>query len=194
MHPTQFDHGQILAQTPLPGIPIPEHATPDDFTHSLGPLGAEMLWRSIENGLFVDPQDSQVSVMDPDCLDHAPKITPEDRNISWNTWTAEDILLRDRVLGRLWDVESYMRCFDTPHPKRVAFDGPWEDLEPAKDSLTSIGSANPGQIVLVRSGEAKTPKLGFRTCDDRIIVPSAATIDGEKKGTGIAAFVNHLTR
>lgn len=35
-------------------------------------------------------------------LRHAPKITTEDRHIAWNTMTAEEILRRDRVLGRLW--------------------------------------------------------------------------------------------
>jgi methionyl-tRNA formyltransferase len=197
MHPTQFDQGHILSQTPLPGIPIPENCTPDALIRILGPLGAEILCQGIENSLFVDPQDSRVSVPGPELLDHAPKITPDDRNISWTTWTADDILLRDRVLGRLWDMESYVRCFGMrtfDMPKRVSFDGPWTKLEPRTCSLTSFGPAAPGQIVLVCTGESKPSKLGFRTYDDQIVVPSAATIDGQKKGTGAAAFVNHLTR
>ena len=194
MHPTRFDQGHILSQTPLPGITIPDDCTPDALIRMLGPLGADVLCNGIENGLFIDPQDNRASASDPGRLDHAPKITPEDRNISWTAWTTDEILLRDRVLGRLWDTESYMRCFDTPYPKRIAFDGPWRKLELDVSSFTPFGSSSPGQIALVRSGDSRTLELGFRTCDDQIVMPLAATIDGQKKGTGVAAFVNHLTR
>lgn len=194
MHPTKFDHGQILAQTPRPGILVPADCTPDDLVHSLGPLGADMLCHGIESGQFIDRLESRIITQEPDHVEHAPKITPEDRNISWETWDADEILLRDRVLGRLWDMESYMRCFESPHHKRVAFDGPWKKFEPHIGSSTFLGPVTPGQIVLVRSGKSKRPELGFRTCDGGVIIPSAATIDGEKKGTGITAFINHLTR
>jgi len=34
----------------------------------------------------------------------APKISPEDRHVDWNSWTAEDILRKHRVIGPLWNM------------------------------------------------------------------------------------------
>jgi methionyl-tRNA formyltransferase len=193
MHPTRFDHGVVLSQTSPPGIPIPEGSTPDDLIHTLGPLCAELLCRGIESSLFANPKDARASLDDPDQIDHAPKIISEDRKINWKTWTADELVLRDRVLGRLWDMKSYMRCFGSRHPKRVAFDGPWTAVNPETASVTGYGEDSPGQLVLVRHKDSKKPRLAFRTCDQRIIIPTAVTIDGQKKGTG-EAFVNHLIR
>jgi methionyl-tRNA formyltransferase len=193
MHPTRFDHGVVLSQTPAPGIPIPEDCTSKDLIEILGPVGAELLCQGIEDGLFVDLKGARAEPLESDKLEHAPKITPEDRHIDWATWNADEILLRDRVLGRLWDLETYAHCFDSG-PKRVAFEGPWTKEDVAIASVTALGSAAPGQLVLLRTEESRIPKLGFQTCDHQIIVPLAATIDGEKKGTGIAAIVNHLSR
>ena len=193
MHPTRFDHGTILSQTPAPGIPILEDSTPRDLIETLGPVGAELLCQGIDDGLFIDPVDARPDSQELGDLDHAPKITPEDRHIDWETWTVEEILHRDRILGRLWDMETYGRCFDS-NPKRVAFEGPWTKADAATASITAVGSAAPGRIVLLRSDGSRTPKLGLQTFDHQIVVPSAATIDGEKKGTGIAAMINHLSR
>lgn len=193
MHPTRFDHGVVLSQTPAPGTPISEDCTPKDLIDTLGPIGAELLCQGIEDGLFVDPKDDRAKNLESHELDHAPKITPADRHIDWKTWTADEIMLRDRVLGRLWDVETYRHCFDSG-TKRVAFEGPWLQEDAANVSITALGSAVPGQVVLLSTVGSRMPKLGFLTCDHQIIVPSAATIDGEKKGTGIAAIVNHLSR
>ncbi|KAK4958663.1 Methionyl-tRNA formyltransferase [Elasticomyces elasticus] len=35
---------------------------------------------------------------------YAPKLGPGDRRIDWTTWTAEDIVIRSRILGNLWDI------------------------------------------------------------------------------------------
>lgn len=194
MHPTKFDHGIILSQTPSPGVPILESSTQDDLIHTLGPIGADILCDGIENGLFIEPEEARLATHATAHLDHAPKITPEEREIRWNFWTSDEMLLRDRVLGRLWDMKSYLLCFGSRDPKRVAFDGPWQKVEASSSSYTEFGPAGPGQMVLLDSGHSKRSKLGFKTCDGQILVPSACTIDGQKKGTGVAAFINHLTR
>ena len=193
MHPTRFDHGVVLSQTPAPGIPIPKDCTAKDLIETLGPLGAELLCQGVQDGLFVDPKAARTETLEMDELELAPKITPEDRHIDWASWNADEILLRDRVLGRLWDLQTYARCFDSLS-KRVAFEGPWTKEDATTTSTTALDSAVPGHAVILRTEESKKPKLGFQTCDHQIVVPSAATIDGEKKGTGIAAIVNHLTR
>ena len=187
MHPTRFDHGTILAQTPSPGIAVPEDCTPDELLKVLGPLGADMLCNGIEQGLFVPTQENAgAGIPDPQQLDHAPKITPEDRHIDWSTWTADGIILRDRVLGRLWDMETYKRC-SAFTSKRVTFHGPWTKLRSREPP-----SGTPGQPIIVTSEGSKEFKLGMRTCDEQIILPAAATVDGEKKGTGLAALIDRL--
>lgn len=192
MHPTQFDRGMILAQTSPPGILVPEDCTSDQLLNIVGPLSAQILCHGIEEGLFVPPlKDIRAGVSEAHQLDHAPKITSEDRHIDWNTWTADEIILRDRVLGRLWDNDIYQRR-SNPLSKRVTFHGPW--TKASKDTTESYTShsATPGQPISVSAENSKVVKLGIRTCDQQVVVPSAATIDGEKKGTGLVALINHL--
>jgi methionyl-tRNA formyltransferase len=43
LHPAQFDGGTVLAQTPSPGIMIPDGANADDLTKRLADEGANML-------------------------------------------------------------------------------------------------------------------------------------------------------
>ena len=130
MHPTRFDHGTVLAQTPLPGVPVPPECTPDELLKVLGLLGAELLCDGVENGVFVPPLvDAREGVPEPEQIEHAPKITPEERHLDWTSWTADEVRLRDKVLGRLWDSETYSRSFangSQVSPKRITFHGPWD--------------------------------------------------------------------
>ena len=150
-----------------------------------------MLCNGIEEGLFVPPlEDVRADVDDPKSLDHAPKITPADRQIDWRQWTADEILLRDRVLGRLWDFETYESCMHSSS-KRVTFHGPWTKASGSTVDPSATSSSAPGQLVCVNGENSKDVKLGIRTCDQQLVIPAAATIDGEKRGTGLAALINH---
>ncbi|KAI9664496.1 MAG: Methionyl-tRNA formyltransferase [Bathelium mastoideum] len=119
LHPKHFDQGAIVAQTPRPGIVVPnrERCTPDQLLHVLAPVGGEMLVEALEEKLFMHPINSIepfTGLGDATELFHAHKIMSNDRRIDWNTWTADDILLRQRVLGKLWDDEVYRRCSFSP--------------------------------------------------------------------------------
>jgi methionyl-tRNA formyltransferase len=192
MHPTRFDHGIIIDQTPAPGIPIPSDASPDQLLKTLGPLGAEMLCHGIEDGLFVPPiKDIREGVADPQPLDHAPKLTPEDRHIDWNTWKGEDVLIRDRALGRLWDTETYSRCLEGRPAKRLTFHGPWTEESVKFSASDGTESQLTGQPMLLER-LPKDRQLGIRTVDRRIMVPASVTIEGEGKGKGLPALINGL--
>ena len=187
MHPTQFDHGAILAQTPYPGVPVSPDGNPDELSKTLGPLGAEMLCRGIDSGIFVSPVGDLVEDRSQlQQLDHAPKITAEDRHINWSIWTSDEVLLRDRVLGRLWDAETYSRCFPHKAPKRVAFQGPWS----VRHDVTESGGV--GEPILLQAGQERGLNLGFCTADGLIVSPTSATIEGEGKGKGLNALVNGI--
>ena len=187
MHPSKFDHGIVLDQTPLPGIPVPGDATPDSLVHALGPIGADMLSRGIDEGLFLPPLNS-VAVEPKSDVQLAPKITPSDRRIQWEAWSADEILIRDRALGSLWDLETYQACLPGSDAKRVTFHGPW-----AKLSNGSPGSANTStRCSPVLSPFQKGWGLGIRTADLQTMVPHAATIEGRPKGKGLQILIEKL--
>lgn len=113
LHPDRFDHGIILAQTPRPGfeIPEPETCTVDELRAFVAPIGADMLIDGIRQQVFVPPltdvgwyqgRDGDKSFIP------APMITPVDRHVAWRLWTADAILRRHRVIGRLWNYATVM--------------------------------------------------------------------------------------
>ena len=57
LHPTEFDAGIVLDQTPEPGVPIPNPAsyTYADLQRMSSVMSAEMLIKSIRERTFVPP-------------------------------------------------------------------------------------------------------------------------------------------
>lgn len=103
LHPKHFDRGQILAQTPQPGVEVSAEATPEDLIQDLGILGGQMLVDVLESGAFIPPlKEAGWYEKSGGPMDHAEKITPAHRFINFATDTAQDILTRHRVLGNLW--------------------------------------------------------------------------------------------
>ncbi len=187
MHPTKLDHGVIIDQTLAPGIAVPSESTPDELLELLTRLGAEMLCNAIESGSFLETS-SQVRVDIPrsESADYAPKVTPEDRCIDWHSWTADEILLRDRVLGRLWDMHVYSQCLPGKSPKRLTYHGPWRIAAEAQTS------ASQGRATLTGAGLDGDITLGITTADQKVLIPSAVTIEGESKGKGLRTLISGL--
>lgn len=186
-----FDQGTILAQTPLPGVWVPADCRPPELLDMLGPLGAKMLCKGIEDGLFVPPvrdvREGAPQLSEQQLL-HAPKIKPEDRHIDWQSWSADEILLRWRALGRLWDTQTYANCANNGSTsKRVTFSGPWTKQMAGAESQ----DIEPGQPVF--AGVDKS-KLGLSTVDGVIVVPASATIEGEQKDKGLATLLRSFKR
>lgn len=185
MHPTLFDHGTILAQTQSPGVPVPADSTPDSLLKTLSPLGAELLCRGINDATFVPPvKDVRVDFPEAQHADYAPKVTPEDRRINWTTWTSDEILLRDRVLGRLWDNKTYSECLPNRYPKRVTFQGPWHTLDHPGARFTA------GTPLTIHGGDSKAATLAIMTNDGKAVSPASVTVEGERKGNGVEALLN----
>lgn len=189
MHPTKFDHGVVLAQTPAPGIPIPDDATPQSLLETLGPMGADLLVKGIEEALFVPPhRDVCSDLPTPTNQAHAPKIHPTDRCIDWKTWTASEIFLRDRVLGRLWDSNLWARTNldqgrweGKMQSLRATFSGPWR----LAGTLPAGLEIEPGTPILrsgVRTGEEE---IWFATRDGKGVVPAGMTQESGRKDAGL---------
>ncbi|EGO60249.1 hypothetical protein NEUTE1DRAFT_119463 [Neurospora tetrasperma FGSC 2508] len=113
LSPQTFDAGTVIAQTPLPGIPIPHACTVSQLHDLLAPLGAEMLVSSLQKGLHVPPLtpviDNTIPPLIPSPVEnkrytHAPKITKADQRWSILKHSAADAALRARVCGAgsLW--------------------------------------------------------------------------------------------
>jgi methionyl-tRNA formyltransferase len=192
MHPEEFDHGMILDQTPSPGIEIGEECTTEDLTSQLGPLGAAMLRETIDQGLFISPEAvTRESEVESPSLKHAPKITPEDGRIDWDTWPSDRILRAGRALGRLWDTSTVLRCNAAAEECRVTFEGKWKLVDAGKvGDMSSMRPGSPGPIF---SQQTRQVEIAFRTIDGRFVSPGSVTVAGHGKGKGVAFLLRLLT-
>lgn len=103
LHPKHFDQGRILAQTPAPGLSIPDGTRAVDLEQRLAATGAEMLVEVLKTGTFAPPlQDVGWYAGSSGPTDHAPKITKQDRFVDFRAKTMDDILAMHYALGDLW--------------------------------------------------------------------------------------------
>ncbi|KAI8150647.1 Methionyl-tRNA formyltransferase [Colletotrichum sp. SAR 10_70] len=66
-----------------------------------------MLVDGLRRGLHVPPLKDvgwKPTEEEQEMLCHAPKLAKRDSQIDWSTWSADDIVLRQRVLGSLWSM------------------------------------------------------------------------------------------
>jgi methionyl-tRNA formyltransferase len=177
----------------------------------LGPMGARLLVRGIEDAVFVPPlrdvsgeaagtaaAGSRRPGPGPEPV-HAPKISPADREVDWASWAAEEILLRDRALGgRLWDGSLWARA--------GLDEGQWDAEKKGKKKFLRATFAGPWRVANGSGGEgleagkpflALDPMTGneevrFATVDGRAVVPTAITQESGRKGQGAGLLVERL--
>lgn len=111
LHPSKFDQGEVVDQMPRPGVELSYKASGKEGRNALvrnidklGLVGAEMLRENLASGRFLEkrkvgngPEIGEVR--------HARKLVPEDRRLRVREWSAKEVLVRDMVLGRLWETE-----------------------------------------------------------------------------------------
>ncbi|KAK5114999.1 hypothetical protein LTR85_010037 [Meristemomyces frigidus] len=190
MHPTKFDHGMVLDQS---RVDLPPDSQYQDLVGLLGPLGAKMLAKCIYHGNFVPPLQEAKGLRGLKAS-YAPKLTPEDRHINWDTWTADDIITRDKVIGRLWDTTTYTWCMGLPphegQARRLTYHGPWV-VHPKGDSYPETAvEANAGSPLPLT--DSRPARIGFCTVDKRLIMPSEVTIEGERRAEGLQKLAQNL--
>ncbi|KAL8674956.1 MAG: hypothetical protein Q9168_000659 [Polycauliona sp. 1 TL-2023] len=198
LHPTQFDEGRIVAQTPYPGI---EHraGTVEELQYLTAPLGADMLIQSLKDGSFVPPirevgwYNSAGTSKD---FTYASKIGPTDRHLDWATWSADDILRRQRVIGPLWNTTQIGNDSKRKELKRIIWDHGFHLLEEQCHLFPAVGHP----IIVGLRGAA--PKVYIRTCDGNVLVANSVKIEGETiaeashaaKRNGLAPIANRTDR
>ncbi len=105
LHPSRFDEGVILDQTPQPGLEMPnaDETTYKDLDTYLAPVGAKMLVDAIRNKVYMQPYNpvrlQQTNTQGS--LVHAPKLTTTFRAVDFEALTSAEILRRNRACGPL---------------------------------------------------------------------------------------------
>lgn len=173
LHPTKLDHGEILAQTEYPGF---EHlcSTVPQLVAMVAPKGAEMLVKGLIDRVYVPPTQHVGSPQIENGgrkLRHAAKITPEDRHIDWDTWTADRILRTHQVLGPLWNITQTSHA-DRIHEKRIIWAAGFRKAQDPMHIFPESGHP------IVRGLFSKTKSLCIRTCDGHTLFVDQVKVEG----------------
>ncbi|KAH0544675.1 hypothetical protein FGG08_001180 [Glutinoglossum americanum] len=184
LHPTSFDDGIILAQTPYPGFDIPnlETTTVQELQSFLAPKGAEMLVQGLRDRVFVPPlsdvgwwSNAQLNGQVPETR-YAPKITSGDRHIDWSSFTASQILRRQRILGPLWTMATSLSG-----RKRVIM------TLATRPVLENASVGETGLPFLWLSSGMEMPFLVVRTKDRQLLRIVRMTVEGERSEDAVKA-------
>ncbi|KAL8694741.1 MAG: hypothetical protein Q9218_000667 [Villophora microphyllina] len=177
LHPKEFDKGKIIAQTPYPGIKHTAESV-EQLRDLTAPLGAQILLDGIRDRLFVPPvqevgwyRGSQNSTT----FSHASKIGPKHRHIDWTTWSADEILWRQRIIGPLWSfTELLIRDKDgeRKETKRLIWDHGFRLLQEESYLFPAIGHP------IIVGLSKPTKKMYIRTCDGCVLVADKVKIEG----------------
>ena len=172
LHPTKFDHGVVLAQTPYPGIEH-ESTTVPELMALLAPEGAKLLVQGIKEGIYIPPFEdvSWCRTEDSQSIRLAPKIQPSDRHIDWASWTAVDIMRKHRVIGPLWNFASSSKP-EHDSSRRVIWTSGFRTVGTDR-SLNS----NAGHPVVTKSQSGQD--IYIKTCDSQILQVDEVKVEGE---------------
>ncbi|MCJ1293934.1 Methionyl-tRNA formyltransferase [Xylographa carneopallida] len=166
LHHHYFDQGDILLQTPHPGleIPNPNTITPNKLSAFLAPKGAELLLQGLRERVILSGSNPKPrsSLTRP-----APKITPQDRHIDWGKWSAQEILCRHRVIGPLWSKAAAGRLADG-NEKRIIWSSGFEKVH------ATMEDTEPGLGLISASDSA----IYVPTIDQQILRAESAIVEG----------------
>lgn len=154
-----------------------------ELLEQVAPAGADMLLTSIKNRLYLVDNNIHEEVRDVQeaavVARPAPKITSNDRFINWETWTADEIMRRHRVIGPLW---SSARFNDEEKVERRIIWSTGFD----QTSTTSTVHVPVGQPVVIGT-ESSAQNVYIRTCDDRMLAIGEIKIEGGEQAKPIQA-------
>ncbi len=201
LHPSRFDEGIILDQSPSPGIPIPnvDTITTRELTTLLAPYGAEMLVSGIRNRLYIPPyRPVETKANLGTSIKHAPKITTQMCAADFSAYTKEEILRRNRAIGPLHalaqdstDAQRVTRLkFGTDMRPPTTEDIP-EEMRSKVDSIPEgvpFAILEPGETIDQSSKPLIINTLASSNKSDRdrrIVVPTI-TVSSMKRGQAVA--------
>ncbi|KAH6875296.1 methionyl-tRNA formyltransferase [Alternaria rosae] len=180
LHPRHFDQGTILAQTPMPGYEIclpsePRPETAQMLEQQLAAAGAEMLVHVLKEQRFVPPHEDVGWYAHSDGpIDHAPKITKQDRFVDFRKHTLADVIAKRNALGDLW-------CL-LPTGDRLII----HDIIPHNPDESQLSTMEPGLFV---DSQTKNVLIFKGACGEAGHVLQS-TLQGHKKGQGNAKLLS----
>ncbi|KAK7190979.1 hypothetical protein DPSP01_009179 [Paraphaeosphaeria sporulosa] len=182
LHPTQFDGGTILAQTPSPGISIPDWVDADGLTRRLGHEGANMLVNVLLSRAFVPPLKDVGWYGDSGgAIDHAGKILKGDQQVDFAKSTLDDVFAIKRAIGEPW-------CW-LPNGDRLILN----EFSEKKVLLGEQGQEHPpGRMWLDTSRAPKHNVPLARMACGRILQIDKSSIGGRPVGAGNQRLVSML--
>lgn len=199
LHPTKFDEGILLDQTPPPGLTIsnPDEIVVTELFDLLAPIGAKMLVNAIHNRLYVPPwKPLHPHYADASHLTYAPKITSDLCAVDFETLSTIDILRRSRAIRPLYALAKFETASD--RLSRINFGtnmraATHEDIPTdLRDTVESIPKGVPYAIIGVKENinesteplivNARAPGKGNR----QIVIPTM-TVSSMKTGPGAGA-------
>jgi methionyl-tRNA formyltransferase len=179
LHPRHFDQGTILAQTPMPGheIRLPPHGIlgmAKNLEQELAMVGAEMLVDVLKQRRFVLPhEDVGWYAHSNGSIDHAPKITKQDRHVDFEKHTVADVIAKWNALGDLW-------CL-LPTGERLIL----HDVSGPTPNNDEYATLKPGLFV----DSEKKAALWFKGACGEIGCTLQSTLEGNKKRQGNAKLL-----
>ena len=184
MHPQHFDQGVILDQTLFPGF---EHGctTVPELSSKLAPLGAEMLLRAIRNRYFVSPHENGAweQKIHGRLTRHAPKITAEDSHIDWKSWTADDILRKQAIVGPLWSA-IHAPASEDSRQRRVIWSSGFTKGALPRRTQTIYEPGMPYSM----TGTSEASTTCINTADGQVLQVEKLKLDGERERGSVAAL------
>lgn len=152
----------------------------------VAPKGADMLLKGLNDRVYVPPRANtgwqQLGKVNQE-LRFAPKITPEDRHINWNSWSADRILRTSRVIGPLWNIAKNLNPGKSDN-KRIIWTGGFSKFSgyfdpfsrPSRPAFIGLGSRSISQPVFLK------------TCDGHVLAVDNIKIEGAREMSSWDAF------
>ena len=154
-----------------------------ELLEQVAPAGADMLLKCIKHRLYLVDNDIPEEERDiketAAAARAAPKITPNDRLINWETWTAEEIMRRHRVIGPLWSSAKFNE--ERKSERRIIWSTGFDET-----SNTPIVDVPVGQPVVIGT-ESSGQTIYVRTCDNRMLAIREIKIEGGEQAKPIEA-------
>jgi len=141
-----------------------------------------MLVQGLRDRVFVPPLKEVSWWSNPQLRDqapkirHAPKITPKDRCIDWSSFSANEILRRQRVLGSLWNMATGL-----DKRKRVIMTLSYLSV------LDDVPMEEPGLPFLWSPSSLEGPYLVVKTKDRQFLRIVEMTVEGEQRAEAVRA-------
>ena len=118
LHPTRFDAGTVLDQTPEPGVAIPDPTGYGlmDLQAISAKMTAKMLIKAIRERNFIPPHKDVRQVKgdaNPRLASYAPKIDRKMRFVDFQTMSSSQVSRMNRAIAPLW-AEAYANDIASP--------------------------------------------------------------------------------